>query len=1006
MNYLRERIDKIIEQLSWRIEVKNVPIEGLMLCDNTGYKDSNTPPDETAPWKPFKRGDRFGGVKDWHGWFKAKVTIPEDMRGGHVEFSNRADRRNPQFIIYIDGKMVQGGDNNHSDFPIDTSKSEFDLVVYAYTGLNHDVYDYSPCLKLIDTDTRNLYYDLRVPYDVMNLLPADSKDHSDIKTLLNNAINLLDLRTRGTDEYKKSVTAARNYLKKDFYEKYCGKSEANVVCIGHSHIDTAWLWTFKQTKEKVQRTFATVLNMMREFPEYKFQASQAQLYQYLKEEAPELYEEVKKKIKEGRWEVEGAMWVEADCNLSGGESLVRQVLYGKRFFMEEFGVDSRVLWLPDVFGYSAALPQILKKSGVDRFVTSKISWNETNALPNDVFKWRGIDGTEILSYFLTAQDYQKEFSRHTTYNGTITPRQIKGTWQRFQQKELTNEVINTFGHGDGGGGPTREMVEVGKRLAKGIPGCPTVTFDTVTNFLNRLEDRVKDNKNLPTWVGELYLEYHRGTYTSQAKNKRYNRKSEFMYMNAELLSIIGNVLTGAGYPRNVLREGWDKIMLCQFHDVIPGSSIREVYEDSDKYYEKITADGKALIDSIIANIAANVATKGGLLVFNPNSFTGNGVVAVGDRQVYAENIPPKGYKVIPLPPKGQSTVKVNEKSRVLENHYFKVEFDKNYNIKSLFDKANNREIIREGERGNVLQAFEDFPRAWDAWEITNYYTEKMWEVNDVVSVTPIVEEVRAGFEVTKKFQESVITQKIYLYDDVAKVDFDTTADWKNDHILLKAAFPTDIMAEKATYDIQYGNVERPTHFNTSWEQAKFEVCAHKYGDLSDYGYGVSLINDCKYGYNIHDGVMKLTLIKSATSPDPMADKGHHEFTYTIYPHGGDLKSAGTIKLAYDLNNPMTGTVVPAQEGTLPEEYSLVKVDMDNIYIEATKPAEDSDDVVVRVFDNYNMKSKPTLTFGFDVKKAWICDMLENNLEELDVENNSVTITVDPFEIVTVKVSKK
>jgi alpha-mannosidase len=747
--------------------------------------------------------------------------------------------------------------------------------------------------------------------------------------------------------------------------------------------------------------------MMKEFPEYHFFSSQPQQLLYVKENDPELYEEIKKLVKEGRWQVDGAMWVEADCNLPSGESFVRQLILGKTFLREEFGVESNILWLPDVFGYSAALPQILQKAGVNRFVTSKISWNETNTLPCDVFNWRGIDGTEILSYFLTAQDYdpREKLRNGTTYNGEITPRQIRGTWERFQQKELHDEVINTFGYGDGGGGPTRTMMETGRRLAKGIPGCPTVTFDSAGNFLDRLEKSVSQSRFLPKWVGELYLEYHRGTYTSMAKNKRNNRKSEFLYENTELASVLDTVLCGAPYSREKIQEGWKNICLCQFHDVIPGSSIKEVYDDSDVIYAKLQADATEIKEKAENDLASQIKSEGGILVFNPSSFQNSDVVKVGDRYVYAKDIPAKGYKVIPAVYEDGSGVKKNETSRILENKFVKVKFDKNYNIISIYDKKAKREVVPKGQKANQLTAYEDIPRAYDAWEITNYYTEKSWDINDLTSVSPVNDGANVGFEIVRPFQNSTIRQKITLTAYSGRIDFQTTVDWKNDHILLKTAFPTDITSDKATYDIQYGNVERPTHYNTSWEQAKFEVCAHKFADLSEYNFGVSILNDCKYGHDIHDGVIRLSLIKSATNPNPAADKEVHHFTYAIFPHQGDFKTAGTIQQAYNLNNPMIAKEIAASSGSLPASYSLVTVDKENIFIEAVKLAEKSDDIIVRLYDAFDSTTKPTITFGFDVAKVESTNLLEEKGVELPVKDRSVTLPVKPFEIVTLKVTR-
>ena len=792
---------------------------------------------------------------------------------------------------------------------------------------------------------------------------------------------------------------AIDYLEKEVYQK--GSSEITTVCIGHTHIDVAWLWTLTQTREKVQRSFATAVSLVKRYPEYKFMSSQAVLYQYLKEECPPLYEQIKQLVKEKRWEAEGAMWVEADCNLSSGESLIRQILYGKRFFREEFGVENDILWLPDAFGYSAAMPQILKKCGITKFVTSKISWNETNQMPYDTFLWQGIDGTKILSYFLTAQDKQRGADpvRYTTYVGNITPAQVAGTWDRYQNKDLNNETLLTFGYGDGGGGPTDEMLEVARRLKHGVPGCPAVRIDFAGNFLNRLEEKTANYRKLPVWVGELYLELHRGTYTTMGKNKRNNRKSEYLYQQVEFWSLFASRL-GLLYPEKELRSGWELILLNQFHDILPGSSIGEVYKESDRQYTQIFEKGSRLLEAAQRSIAQKIQTDGGLLVFNPHSFPYSGPVECGGAYYLVDNIPPKGYQVVPIAPV-ESKVSVTE--NCMENPFLRVELE-NGNITRIFDKRRSRELLKAGQRANILQACEDIPRDWDAWEICDYYDEKIWELTDTDQVEILHEGTRAGLRITKTFLSSTIIQRIYLYDCSSRIDFETTVDWQQQHILLKALFPMDIHAEKATYDIQFGTVERPTHKNTSWDAARFEVCAHKFADISEDDYGVSLMNDCKYGYDITDGNMRLTLLKSPTYPNPTADRGRHEFTYSLYPHEGNYTEGGTFSSAFALNIPPQAMVLPAQSGPLEDCFSFVSCDKDNIIIETIKKAEDSDAMILRLYDAYNRRCQVTLTFGFDPRQVFLTDMLEHCVQPLPVHGRSVTLPVGPFEIITLAVT--
>ena len=1002
MDFVKYRINIALNELKNQIYYKSVPIEGFRY-KKCGYKTDSILPKVDSSWKTLKPGETWGGDNDGHYWFYNTITVEGN---DPVYFTIKTGRErewdatNPQFIIYMDGEIIQAMDVNHNEILI-TKRGTFEVYIYAWVGMISNQLNFDARLLYKNEACNQLYYDIKVPFDVSQLHNAEEREYYQTMNHITNALNILDLRTVGSDEFYSSVKAADEYMQREFYGKYCKKDQVTTVCIGHTHIDVAWMWTLAQTREKAVRSFSTVVNLMKQFPDYKFMSSQAHLYKVVKEDAPELYAEIKELVRQGRWEVEGAMWVEADCNLTSGESLVRQVMFGKRFFKDEFGVDSKILWLPDVFGYSAALPQILKKSGVDKFVTSKISWNEVNKMPYDTFNWKGIDGTEIFSYFLTAQNKNPNGKPpvFTTYNAMLTPSMVSGTWDRFQQKELTDETLLTFGYGDGGGGPTECMLETAKRLEKGVPGCPNVKIDTATNFLNKLERKTRNNPKLPKWVGELYLEYHRGTYTSMAKNKRNNRKSEFAYQTVELFSTINKSLLNADYPQEEINAAWEIILTNQFHDIVPGSSIKEVYDDTDVSYAKVFALAEKITSKCYKGIAKNIKTNGGYVVFNSNSFDNSDVIDIDGKKVFVENIPSNGYKVVDAKPV-VSSVKVDDSK--IENKFYKIVFNKDYSIKSIYDKKNKREVL--SGNGNVIQAFEDRPRAFDAWEITNYYTEKMWEVTDVVSVTKIDEGARAGLKIVKKFMNSIIEQTIFLYNDISKIDFDNEIDWKEHHILLKAAFPLDVHTDSATYDIQFGNLSRPTHRNTSWDEAKFEVCAHKFADMSEDDYGVSLINDCKYGYDALGSTLRITLLKSATHPNPDADKCHHTFTYTLYPHKGDFKAGGTIQTAYALNRPMTAVKVGKQNGSLPEEFSFVKCDCENVIIETVKQAEDSKETVIRMFDTYNRRSNATVSFGTSVKKAVLCDLMENEIKEIPVKDNKINLLIKPFEIVTIKIS--
>ena len=538
------------------------------------------------------------------------------------------------------------------------------------------------------------------------------------------------------------------------------------------------------------------------------------------------------------------------------------------------------------------------------------------------------------------------------------------------------------------------MLEYHDRLKHGIIGCPMTKIDTATNFITRLKEKAEGNRHLTKWVGELYLELHRGTYTSIGKNKRFNRKGEYLLRNIEWLSLLSG-----SYDREEIYNNWEILLTNQFHDIIPGSSIKEVYDESDESYGRMFESANRLLDSNVCDIKNNIDTDGGVVVFNSNSFENSDDVLVGDRYIYAENIPPMGYKVVV---NSESTdVKVYDNT--LENSKIKVIFDDKMEISSIYDKENQREVLKGN--GNRLVVYEDIPKEWDAWEISDYYRDKFWNVDNVISVEPLDMGTRKGIRIKRSFNNSVIVQDVMLGTKSARLDFDTYIDWKESRVLLKAHFPVEVHANKATYDIQYGTVERPNHYNTSWDAAKFEVCAHKFCDISQPDYGVSLMSDCKYGYSILGNDMSVTLLKCALYPNPEADKCEHRFTYSLYVHGGDHRIGGSSREGYRINNPMLGYEIGKQSGTMPCEYSFVSVNKSNIFIESVKKAEDDEGIIVRLYDAFGVCSTPTISLGFDAGEAYITDMNEAIQETVSLDGRNLTVAVKPFEIVTLKITK-
>ena len=986
-----------------------------------------------ADWQPFANGGFWGGVDTQDKWreFRLQAVCPEDLGGCRLELQiltgqeGEWDATNPQFQAYVNGRAAQAFDVNHtslvlSDAPQAGEAWQVDLTGYSGTAAVEVRLD--AVLRSVDPEMLSLYYDLLVPWEAAQLLDADDRRRLVGLEILNSAVNLLDLRQPYSAAMKASVAEARTFLKERYYGEFCLKEpEVIADCVGHTHIDVAWQWDIEQSRHKAVRSFSTVLQLMDRYPEYKFMSSQPALYEFVKEDAPEVYERIKARIREGRWQPEGGMWVEADTNLAGGEALVRQFLYGKRFFREEFGLDNRILWLPDVFGYSGALPQIMKKSGIDFFMTTKLSWNEYNRFPYDTFTWRGIDGSEVLTHFSPAREFNE--GNHeglpffTTYNAQLTSSQMLGGWQRFQQKGMDNHFLVSYGFGDGGGGPTDWMLEEGERLACNIPGIPSVRQTLPRAFYEDLESRVGDHKRLPRWSGELYFEYHRGTYTSIAKQKRYNRKTEIALRQTELLASMAQLKKGQPYPKEALDALWRRFLTLQFHDILPGSSIKKVYDDAEKDFLSIQEQTDGLQQQALR---ALMVEEEGLTCVNTLSFERDdilwfdgpeGLCALADGTgreypvqrargrycAYVTGIPALGVKHFQFVAGVPSAETLPVTTEAFETPYFAGRFDGKMGIASLVERKSGREVAKPGRSLNTLVAYEDKPHNYDAWDINIYYQEKSWPVDDVTSAE-VVENgpVLAVVRVVRRFLSSTIQQDVLFYHDLPRVDFENEVDWQETQVLLKAHFPVDVFYQEATYDIQFGNVRRTTHANTSWDAAHFEVCAHKWADVSEDGFGVSLLNDCKYGHAVNDDSMSLTLIKCATFPNEDADREHHRFTYALMPHMGAWRQAGTVQQGYDLNLPLV-----AVPGALDWQGSLATCDAPNVLIEAVKRSEDGRGTILRVYECFGRRDKVTLRLGGAPSAVYETDLMEHKSADCaTLDDRTVTFTIHPYEIKT------
>jgi alpha-mannosidase len=978
---------------------------------------------------------------------QSAFRVPDDWGSAspvalYLPLGEGGDFSHPEALVYIDGQPVAACDRNHQEVILPAALCdgrEHHLALHGWTGLIPKYYPggdpglyLHPCgVVQIDQPTRDFTVAARVALGVVEQLHDDDPIKGALLNALDAAFLLLDLREPLGDAFYASIPEAHAKLRAGV-DAAGAPLDVKIVATGHAHIDVAWLWTLGQTRRKAGRTFYTALRLMEQFPDYHFTQSQPQLYDYIRQDYPGLLDAIKERVAEGRWETIGGMWVEADCNLSGSESLARQFLLGRTFFREQFGRDaeSPVLWLPDVFGYAWNLPQLIKAAGLEYFFTIKIGWSQYNRLPYDSFWWQGLDGTRVLTHFSTTPD---DSAYASTYNAVASPRQAIGTWRNFQQKELQNELLMAFGWGDGGGGPTREMLENIQEL-HAFPGAPQMRQTSVAEFFSNLAADSGDR--LPVWNGELYLELHRGTYTTQSRNKRANRKSEFLLHDAEFLASLAALLDKRfAYPHAALTGAWQLVCLNQFHDIIPGSSINAVYLESQAQYAQIGEQADEVRGSALDVVRRALAAD--LVAVNPTSF------ARRDPAFWGGTLPanthlvrPDGGPVVSQPTQHGAWLDLGEitpysavglklvegappslPNRLhaapdrLENDDLRVEINAAGDIVRIYDKRHAREVLPAGAVANQFQAFEDRPMNWDAWDVDIFYDDKQWLADPAESIR-VVESgpLRATVEIVRTLLHSRYVQRISLAHDSARLDISTVIDWRERHVLLKVAFPVEVMAPKATFEIQWGNVERPTHRNTSWDWARFESCAQKWVDLSEGNYGVSLLNDCKYGHDIHENVMRISLLRSPTHPDPEADQGEHHFSYSLLPHAGswDLES---VAAAYALNDPLlvSGSVSGSVAGRddNPASAQLCSVDGDHVVIETVKGAEDGNGLIVRLYECRRMRRDVTLTTGFTLTGAMRVNLLEEALPDTEqaglvVQANRVTFAINPYEIVTLR----
>jgi len=820
-----------------------------------------------------------------------------------------------------------------------------------------------------------------------------------------------------------------------------------IRAIGNSHIDMAWLWPWTETVEIVRNTFQSVLDLMREYPDLKFTMSSARTYEWMQEKYPDLFRQIQERVKEGRWEVIGGMWVEPDLNMPDGESLVRQILMGKQYFQKNFGVDIKIGWNPDSFGYNWQLPQIYKKSGIDYFVTSKLLWaTDYTKFPYRLFWWQAPDGTRLLSYF--PHEYANQLDAQQIANDLSFYAPL------IYGPKLTDnpQMLYLYGIGDHGGGPTRTMLDRADRLRAPDTVFPKIEFSTTEDFFADLQ-RELPNLNVPTWNDELYFQYHRGVYTTQSETKRRIRRAEELTLDAEKYASIASLL-GRPYPQDQLELAWKNLLFDHFHDIMPGSGIAVNYLDAKRNLEDVARTDHEIIDRSLGEILAHINSQGDgvpVVVFNSLSWARTEVIEVEaqlagpTKQIEVvdskgqvtkselisiepetnrahflleASVPAFGFKTYFIraanqPQTNDAPLKASGSS--LENEFFRLEIDPQTGcMTSLFDKRSQTEALAPAETdsggpkastcGNLLQAFYDKPKDWDAWNIDADFENKRWDL-DKADEVKLIEDgpLRAVIRVTNHFQNSTFTRDITMYAGVPRVDVKMHADWHEKHILLKVAFPLSAHNDKATFEIPFGSIERPTTRNTPAEQAEFEVPAQRWADLSDPKHGFSLLNDSKYGYDAKGNVLRLSLLRSPAWPDPHADEGEHDFIYSLYPHGGNWRDALTIRRGYELNYKPIALQTFKHDGPLAPEHSFVQVNADNVVLTAVKKAGNDDGIVLRFYEWAGKDRLVTFVIPQVAEAAEETDLMEKPVGSVPLRNSLVTVYTRPYEIKTVKV---
>ena len=1011
----RRRID------NWRRELLNQVFRELDTVELSGFTTTAQLTVKEAlesDFEPMPSGTGWG-AKWEYGWFKGEIVLGKMVAGKRAALRTDVGAES---AIYIDGKIAGAKDDHHSEITLSANGipgARYEVLIEAYAGHGPRVLQAGPTppgretvpepgptqatvgvttFGLWEEDAYQLWVDVETLYQVRHRIDADSLRVAEIDQALRDFTTIVDLELP-YPEMMETVGACRERLR-PLLRCVNGSTIPIMFAFGHAHIDVAWLWPLAETERKCARTFSTQLALMEEYPEYVFLQSQPHVYRMVKTHYPELYERIKEAVQAGQFIPDGSTWVEPDTNIPGGESLIRQFIHGRRFFRDEFGVECELLWLPDVFGYSGALPQIMRGCGVKYFSTHKIFWtyHGGDPFPHNTFVWEGIDGSEVVTHL------------HNDNNSRTDPAAVIGRWKERVQKDGISTRLFPFGWGDGGGGPTRDHLEFARRQVN-LEGVPNVRIAAPLEFFVDLEARGMPNAR---YVGELYYQAHRGTYTSQAKTKRGNRKSEWALREAEMWGVAARARKGVPYPGETMDKAWKAILLNQFHDILPGSSIQRVYEEAEVAYADVIHTAKQVVDRAISHLTDatqavtvfnSLSWDRSALVVLPEGFDGAVSAAtshvlstqvIDGETVVAVKVPPCGWTTLRAadPHEVPNTLKATD--RLLENEQLRVKLNDRGDITRIFDKVTGRELA--AGLCNSFEMYKDVPAGFDAWDIDSMYSLTPVELPDkacieVLADGPLVARIR----VSKKLGHSAMRQEISLRRASRRVEFHTTIDWQESHKLLKVAFSVGIHTNETIHEIQFGHIRRPNHASRPFDADRFEVSNHKWTAIAEENRGFAVLNDCKYGVNVLGNCIKLTLLKSALAPDMCADKGMQEFTYGFYAWNGSMAESPVVREAYEINCPVTTASGAAGE------QSLFSVDVANVIVETVKPAEDgSDDVIVRLYEAKRMATRCVLSTSLPVAGAAQTNMLEQVEEDLGCDSGRISLDFRAFEVKTVR----